>query len=143
MNDAKGDLASSLVATDEHLAKSIMGDAISRERSSAALSGIAGTAFSEALIPVVPKIWDRRVLPLRTTALVNLAILACLNRPHELRIRMVGLLRGGVSVAEIQEVLLHVGLYAGMPAGLEATVALHETIEDLSQRDVAFNIEPT
>ena len=141
MCDAKGE-PSLHRAADETLADSIMGDATSRERSRSALAGIAGTSFSETLIPSVSEVWDRTVLPLKTAALVNLAILACLNRPHELRIRMIGLLRGGVSVAEIREVLLHVGLYAGIPAGLEATVTLHETIEDLSERNVALNIEP-
>jgi 4-carboxymuconolactone decarboxylase len=83
-------------------------------------------------------LWSRRVLPVKTTVLVNLAILATINRPHELFTRVVGLLRGGMSVEEIQEVFLHVGFYAGNPAGVEATVALHEAMQSLDERDIPY-----
>jgi 4-carboxymuconolactone decarboxylase len=82
------------------------------------------------------------VLPLRTIVLVNLGILASLNRPRELYTRVVGLLRGGVSVEEIQEVFLHIGFYCGNPAGVEATSALHEAMEDLQARGIAFRETP-
>ena len=94
--------------------------------------------YNEVVSPTNRRLWERRVLPLETAVLVNLAILACLNRPRELYIRCVGLLRGGVSVEEIQEVFLHIGFYVGNPAGVEAMSALHEAIESLNERGIAF-----
>ena len=70
--------------------------------------------------------------------LVPLAILAGLNRPNELFTRVVGLLRGGISVEQIQEVFLHIGFYCGNPAGVEATAALHDAMKNLHERGIAF-----
>ena len=47
----------------------------------------------------------------------DLAILTALGRPQELGIYVKGALSTGVSVAEIQEVLLHATVYCGTPAG--------------------------
>jgi alkylhydroperoxidase/carboxymuconolactone decarboxylase family protein YurZ len=44
-------------------------------------------------------------------------------------------------VEEIQEVMLHVAFYAGNPAGVEAIVALHEAMENPTQRGIAFNLK--
>jgi 4-carboxymuconolactone decarboxylase len=127
--------------TDENILEFVMGDDVSRKRMRDAATGPAGTTYQEVISPTTRAIWDRRVLPVRTTALMNLAILACLNRPHELFTRTLGLLRGGISVEEIQEVILHVGFYAGNPAGVEAIVSLHEAMESLTQRGIAFNLK--
>jgi 4-carboxymuconolactone decarboxylase len=125
-------------ASDENLRKWIMGDETTAPRMGNAVRGPAGTAYLEVVMPVNTPLWERRIIPLKTTALVNLAILACLNRPHELYGRVVGLLRGGITVAEIQEVFLHIGFYVGNPAGVEATVSLHEAIESLENRGIEF-----
>ena len=64
-------------------------------------------------------IWTRPGLPLKTRSLVNVALLAALNRPHELKVHVRGALNNGCSTEEIQEILLQVALYAGMPAGMD------------------------
>jgi alkylhydroperoxidase/carboxymuconolactone decarboxylase family protein YurZ len=123
---------------DDDLRKWMMGDETTNTRMGEAVRGPAGTAYMEVVMPVNTPLWERRIIPLKTTALVNLAILACLNRPHELYGRTLGLLRGGISVAEIQEVFLHIGFYVGNPAGVEATVSLHEAIQSLESRGIEF-----
>ncbi|HUN27374.1 MAG TPA: carboxymuconolactone decarboxylase family protein [Steroidobacteraceae bacterium] len=65
-------------------------------------------------------IWTREGLPRKTRSLLNLAMLAALNRQHELKLHVMGALRNGCTQTEIQEVLLQATIYAGVPAGVEA-----------------------
>jgi 4-carboxymuconolactone decarboxylase len=130
-------------STDENLLEWVMGDDVSRKRMLDAMTGPAGRPYRERTSSAVSSLWDRNVLSVKTPVLMNLAILACLNRPHELFTRTLGLLRGGISVAEIQEVIMHVGFYAGNPAGVEASVTSHEAMESLTQRGIPFRMTPS
>ena len=67
--------------------------------------------------------WSRPGLDRKTRSMLNLAILTALGRPQELGIYVKGALSTGVSVAEIQEVLLHATVYCGTPAGRQAFLA--------------------
>src|SRR6186997_1608667 len=51
-------------------------------------------------------VWGREGLDKRTRSLLNLAMISCLNRPHELRLHIAGALRNGVTRDEIREVFL-------------------------------------
>jgi 4-carboxymuconolactone decarboxylase len=42
-------------------------------------------------------VWGREGLDKRTRSLLNLAMISCLNRPHELRLHIAGALRNGVT----------------------------------------------
>jgi len=66
------------------------------------------------------EIWSRPGLDRKTRSTINIAMLAALNRPHELKLHIQGALRNGLSKAEIGEVFLQVGFYAGGPAALDA-----------------------
>jgi 4-carboxymuconolactone decarboxylase len=65
-------------------------------------------------------VWGRPGLDRRTRSMLNLAMIAALNRPHELRVHIAGALTNGVSTDEIREVLLQVAIYCGVPAGVDA-----------------------
>jgi len=65
-------------------------------------------------------IWGRDGLPRKTRSLLNLAMISALNRPHELKMHVKGALKNGVSKDEIREVFLHVAVYCGIPAGVDA-----------------------
>ena len=65
-------------------------------------------------------IWSRDGLERKTRSLINIAMLSALNRSHELAVHLRGALNHGVSVEEIQEVLLQVAVYVGAPAALES-----------------------
>src|ERR1700690_4531272 len=67
------------------------------------------------------EIWSRPGLDRKTRSAINLAMLAALNRPHELKLHIRGALRNGLGKGEIGEILLQVGFYAGGPAALDAT----------------------
>jgi 4-carboxymuconolactone decarboxylase len=73
--------------------------------------------------------WSRPGLDRKTRSMLNLAILTALGRPQELGIYVKGALTTGVSVAEIQEVLLHATVYCGTPAGRQAFQAAHEALK--------------
>ena len=65
-------------------------------------------------------VWQRPGLDLKTRSLVTVAMLTALGRQHELKGHVRGALRNGASVQEIQEVLLHAGIYCGVPCAVEA-----------------------
>jgi 4-carboxymuconolactone decarboxylase len=65
-------------------------------------------------------IWTREGLPRKTRSLLNLAMLATLNRPHELELHLRGALRNGCTKEEIREVLLQVAIYVGVPAAVDS-----------------------
>ena len=70
-------------------------------------------------------VWARRgadgemTLPKKTRSIMNLALLAAINRPHELEIHVRGAINNGVTKKEMLEIFLHVATYAGAPALLD------------------------
>jgi 4-carboxymuconolactone decarboxylase len=65
-------------------------------------------------------VWGRDELPHKTRSMLNLAMIATLNRPHELRMHIRGALVNGVTKDEIREIFMQVAIYAGVPAGVDA-----------------------
>ena len=72
--------------------------------------------------------WGDPTLERKTRSMLNLAMLAALNRPAEIRLHVKGALNNGVTVAEIQAVLLHATAYCGIPAGLDAFKVAHDVL---------------
>lgn len=64
--------------------------------------------------------WGRDALTRRDRSLLNLAMLGALNRGHEFKLHLRGALRNGCTKAEIQDTLIQLAIYAGIPAGVEA-----------------------
>jgi 4-carboxymuconolactone decarboxylase len=65
-------------------------------------------------------VWGREELDRRSRSILNLGMLATLNRPEELAGHIRAALTNGVTKTEIRECFLQVAVYAGMPAGLGA-----------------------
>jgi 4-carboxymuconolactone decarboxylase len=63
--------------------------------------------------------------------MLNLAMLAALNRPNELKLHVRGAINNGVTPAEIRSILLHACVYCGVPAALDSTKAAHEVLKDM------------
>ncbi len=76
-------------------------------------------------------IWTRPGLVRRDRSLLNLAMLAALNRPNELKLHLKGALNNGVTRDEIKEVFLAVCVYAGVPAGLDAFKVAVEVFKEV------------
>ena len=64
-------------------------------------------------------VWTRDTLDDRTRSLVTIAILAALDR-SELDLHLTASRNTGVTSEEIAEVLLHIAVYAGVPAAHHA-----------------------
>jgi 4-carboxymuconolactone decarboxylase len=65
-------------------------------------------------------VWSRSALPLATKSLTMIAMMAAAGHPNELRVHLKGALKNGCAVEQIQEILLLVALYCGIPAANEA-----------------------
>ena len=78
------------------------------------------------------EIWGRPDLDRRSRSLLNIGMLAVLNRPAELagHIRA-GLTANGLTRAELRECLMQVAVYAGMPAGLSAFKVAQSVLDEL------------
>ncbi len=76
------------------------------------------------------EIWSRPGLQRRERSLINLAMITALNRPHELRLHIVGALNNGLSKDEIKEVLLQTLVYCGAPAALDAFRVAREVFRE-------------
>ena len=79
--------------------------------------------------------WSRPGLDLRTRAVLTLGILAALGRKDELATYAQGAVRNGVTVEEIQEILVHVTAYCGTPTGRHAFVAVHGALKQTGAID--------
>jgi 4-carboxymuconolactone decarboxylase len=62
------------------------------------------------------EVWGRPGLDKRTRSCVTIALLAALGHQEELALHLRGGLNNGLTNDEIKEVLLHVAIYAGIPA---------------------------
>ncbi len=79
-------------------------------------------------------IWTRPGLSRKTRSLINLAMLTALNRPHEIKLHVRGALNNGVTREEITEVFLQAGVYAGVPAAVDAFRAAKEVFETIDKK---------
>jgi 4-carboxymuconolactone decarboxylase len=64
--------------------------------------------------------WGRKALTRRDRSLLNLVMLGALNRSAELEAHLRGALRNGCTRDEIEDTLIQLAIYAGVPAGVEA-----------------------
>jgi 4-carboxymuconolactone decarboxylase len=77
--------------------------------------------------------WNRPGLDRKTRSMLNLAMLTALNRTPEVKLHTRGAINNGVTVEEIQEVLLHATIYCGIPAGLDAFKAANEVLKEMGK----------
>jgi len=75
-------------------------------------------------------LWTRPGLDRRLRSLVTIAMLGALNRPHELRIHLVGALNNGCSAEEIREVFTHSVAYCGFPSAIDALRVADEVLRE-------------
>ena len=79
-------------------------------------------------------VWGREGLDKKTRSMLNLAMIAALNRPHELKLHVGGALRNGVTREEIREVFLQVAIYCGVPAGVDSFRIAREAFAELDKK---------
>jgi 4-carboxymuconolactone decarboxylase len=65
-------------------------------------------------------VWQRQALPQTMKSLVMIAMMAAAGHSNELRVHLKGALKNGCTAAQIQDVLLLLTMYCGIPAANEA-----------------------
>ena len=78
------------------------------------------------------EIWNRPGLGRRERSMITIAVLAALGRDEELAMHIRAALRNGVTPPEISEVLLHLAVYAGVPASNRAFAVAARVFADSS-----------
>lgn len=65
-------------------------------------------------------VWSRTALPPVTKSLAMVAMMAAAGHNNELRVHLKGALKNGCTAEQIQEILLLLTLYCGIPSSNEA-----------------------
>jgi 4-carboxymuconolactone decarboxylase len=115
-------LAEDLYKTGEKMRRRVLGDA-HVDRAQAATTPFDLPFQDYITRNVWGSLWGRTELTLRERSLVTVAILAALGRHEELLLHLRATRNTGASEADIRDVLLHVAVYAGVPAANSALAA--------------------
>lgn len=75
--------------------------------------------------------WGNPALSKRDRSMLNIAMLTALNRKEELKLHVRGAINNGLSVQEIQAILLQACIYCGVPAALDSTKAAREVLKEM------------
>jgi 4-carboxymuconolactone decarboxylase len=95
----------------------------------------AATEFARPLQDMVTEncwggIWSRAGLTLRERSLLNIAMLSSMGRLNELKVHTRGALNNGCTREDLQEVILQVATYCGLPAALDATRSVEAVLAE-------------
>lgn len=74
--------------------------------------------------------WQRDGISLKQRSLCTVAMLAALGHHQEMKGHLRGAMNNGATLAELREVLLHVGPYAGMPNAIAAFRAASDWLKE-------------
>jgi 4-carboxymuconolactone decarboxylase len=77
------------------------------------------------------EIWNRPGIDRRTRSVLNLGMIAALNRPHELKLHIRGAINNGLTKDELKEIFLQVAVYCGMPAALDSFRIAREVFKEM------------
>ncbi|MGW0521947.1 4-carboxymuconolactone decarboxylase [Crossiella sp. NPDC003009] len=78
-------------------------------------------------------VWTRDGLDRRTRSCLTLALLTALGHHEELALHVRAAVRNGLTAAEIGEVLLHTGVYAGVPAANAAYAVAQRVLREIEE----------
>ena len=76
------------------------------------------------------EVWSRPGLTRAERSLITLTALAVLQQEHELAMHVRAALRNGLTSSQIQEILLQVAVYAGVPAANRAFAVAADVLEN-------------
>jgi 4-carboxymuconolactone decarboxylase len=78
--------------------------------------------------------WTDCGLDLKQRSLLNLGMLAALNRMHEFGIHFRGAIRNGLTDDELRAALMQIAVYCGIPAGVEAFRVARSIRDEMRQK---------
>jgi 4-carboxymuconolactone decarboxylase len=115
-------------ADGERVRREVLGDEYVDRAQSGATSLTAD--FQDFITRVAwGDVWSRDGLDRRTRSAITVAVLVALGRTGELELHLRGARRNGLTDAEIAEILLHVAVYAGVPAANAAFAVARRVLE--------------
>lgn len=76
------------------------------------------------------RVWARPGIARKQRSILNIAMLTVLNRPSQLRHHIEGALNNGVTVDELQEILLQAAVYCGLPSAGDAFRVAEEVLHE-------------
>ena len=77
------------------------------------------------------EIWNRPGLDRKSRSLLNLGMLASMNKTQELKAHIKGALNNGLTKDELKEVFLQVSIYCGLPVALENFRLAQEVLNEI------------
>jgi 4-carboxymuconolactone decarboxylase len=94
------------------------------------------TSFTEPFQDFITRyawgdVWSRPGLSRAERSMITLAMLAALQHENELAMHVRAALRNGLSPEQIQEVLLQVAVYAGVPAANRAFAVAQRVLSEV------------
>lgn len=75
--------------------------------------------------------WGRDGLDRRQRSLLNLGMLAALNRGPEFELHFRAAINNGLTLKELQDVVIQIAIYCGVPAGMESLRIANRVIKEL------------
>lgn len=94
------------------------------------------TAFDEPFQTLITEtawgsVWSRPDISKRDRSLITLALLAALGQWDEVAMHVRATANTGATPAEVREAMLHVAIYAGVPAANHALKLIKETYREM------------
>lgn len=77
------------------------------------------------------EIWNRPGLDRRARSILNLGMIAALGKSHEFKAHVRGALNNGLTRTELQEVLMQIAVYCGVPAGVDSFRLAREVLDEI------------
>ncbi len=75
--------------------------------------------------------WADETLTFRERSMINLGLIAGLNRMEEFELHFRGAIRNGLTKPELRSILHQIAIYAGMPAGVSCFRVANKVFSEL------------
>jgi 3-oxoadipate enol-lactonase/4-carboxymuconolactone decarboxylase len=86
--------------------------------------------FQDYIVRAAWGLWSRPHFDRRTRSIVTIALLAALGRHHEMGLHIRAMKHTGATQADLSELMLHVAVYAGVPAANTALRIAKQVVEE-------------
>lgn len=79
--------------------------------------------------------WGDDTLDARTRSMLNIVMIAALNRMHEWELHLRGAVRNGVTREELKALITHLTIYCGVPAGVECHRIANRVFAEIDEQE--------
>lgn len=77
--------------------------------------------------------WGDETLDAKTRSMLNLTMIAALNRMHEWELHFRGAIRNGVTQTELKAIITQITIYCGVPVGVECHRIANRVLTEMEQ----------